>query len=353
MLHRKRNLLLIISVVCFILIQFSSALSKETTSSTTAQKKPSIFAPAKSKFRIPLPPAMPSDVFLATLTAAQITAQFNVPKLVYPKENLQIPYQLTGIGQAAVEATAFENPVYLSKWVYTTSAFPKDMEIIFNYLGVVATNKSGDYPKKTSLKLSNRFTTNNYYLIRFEIRNFGKTMLKSQGYGQVTYLLKIVNPTSPDIDLYTLPRISPKTMVELYPGDKQAVSYLIKPLPLGTYLLKMVAMLNSNTPVAETDLPITVIKENIPDPGMVISETIPVSSPPMFPPNMKEWQESLHTFRIHELVESALGGLSFSGILNLPMADKDGTVVLRLITPSGLATTSVTVTLEKHKRKKR
>lgn len=163
--------------------------------------------------------------------------------------------------------------------------------------------------------------------------------------------MKIVNEALPNTELYTIEGFGPKNAVDLYPGEKQVVSYLINPLPIGTYLIKMVAFMNKDQLVAEADLPITIIKENIPDPGTAIPEMMPVSTPSMFPPEIKELQEPLHTFRIHELKEPDL--LKFSGILNLPMPDKDCTVVLRLITPSGLATASVNVTIEKRKKRGR
>ncbi|MFB3894768.1 MAG: hypothetical protein ACE14V_00540 [bacterium] len=351
MVYRYRNLITALLIISVILIQISTAVAKETSIPAKPPKKPSPFTPAKSKWIIPPPPAMPSEIYSAILTAAQITVQFNVPKSVSPKENLQIQYELTGIGQAAVEATAFENPAYLSKWVYTTSAFPKDIDVIFNYLGAVPANKSGTYSKKFIPKLTDRFSANNYTLIFFEIRNFGKTMLKSQGYGQVKYILKLVNPTMPNSDPYIASRFSPKPDFELYPGDRQEVAYLIRPLPVGTYLLKMIAIWNDNTPIAETDLAITVVKDNRPELGTVIPETIPLLRPPLFSKETPELQEPLHTFRVYELSEP--NKFKCSGILALPMEGKSRTVILRLITPSGLATTSVSVVVEKRKRERR
>lgn len=348
MVQRHRTIFTALILISYIIIQISTAVAKETSVTPKPPKKPSPFTPAKSKWIIPPPPTVPSEVYSAILTAAQITVQFNVPKSVAPKENLPIQYNLTGIGQAAVEATAFENPAYLSRWVYTTSAFPKDIDVIFNYLGAVPASKSGTYSNKLIPKLTDRFSTKNYTLIFFEIRNFGKMMLKSKGYGQVQFILKLVNLTMPNSEPYIAPRFSPKPDFELYPGDRQEVAYLIKPLPIGTYLLKMIAIWNNNKPIAETNLAVTVVKDSQPELGTVIPETIPLLPPPLFSKETPELQEPLHTFRVHELSE--LNKFKYSGMLALPMEEKSRTVILRLITPSGLVTTSVSVAVEKRKK---
>jgi hypothetical protein len=335
---------------------FSQSLkvhAKQTSKPQTRTAKPKLY------FRIAPTPEVKPDEFSATLIVSQITATFRLPKSGLAGDVFPVQYDLSGRGLAAVEATAFENPDYLNRWVYTTSAFPKELRIIFNYLGAVPTNKSGEYAKKLIPKLSNRFSVNRYYRILFEVRNFGKTMLKSQGYGKITYSLKIVSVTTANTKIAVIEKFSPKVDFDLYPGEKQVISYLIKPLPPGMYLIKMVAILNDTQLIAETDLPITVVTENNPDPGVVVPESIPLQAPEMFPSTVKEWQEPLHSFRIHELREPEWRAIS--GVLFLPMPDRskirgsfeDCSVILRLVTPSGLSTATVKVTLEKHKKKGR
>ncbi|MDI6783643.1 MAG: hypothetical protein QME64_06045 [bacterium] len=335
-------------IIGFWFVIFSQSLNTQVKPAITPQIKPE---KPKLYFQIPPPPAVQPDEFSAILIASQITAQFRLPNAGYAGDVFPVQYYLSGIGLAAVEATAFENPEYLTRWVYTTSAFPRELRLLFNYLGTIPTNKAGEYPKELRLKLSNRFSVNRYYRLFYELRNFGKTMLKSRGYGNVSYRLQIVTANEASTEQYSLDNFSPKADFDLYPGEKQVVSYLIKPLAPGSYIFKLVAFLNDTQPVAETDLPVTVVNaefipiyRDLPDPGAVIPESIPVPAPAMFPVSIKEWQEPLHSFRIHELKEPELTAIS--GVLWLPMPDRNCSVVLRVVTPSGLATATVKVSLK-------
>ncbi|MCX7919016.1 MAG: hypothetical protein N3A72_05295 [bacterium] len=296
----------------------------------------------------PFPDNKP-EIYTATITASLITAHFIVPKLGTAGNNLAIEYQLSGLGLAAVEATAFENPKYLSRWVYTTSAFPKEMEIVFNYLGAMQTKKSGEYSKSAIPKLTNRFRSNRYYRLLFEIRNVGRTLLKSFGFGKITYRLDVVNLT--DMGTVSGILLTPKSEMELYPGEKQTVSYLIPPLSPGEYLIKLLAYWNETQIIAETNLSVTVIDQEVVEWGAVLPERVPHPTIGMFSTPILSLQEPLHAYRIHEITDS--NNPTLSGILLLSMPEKDCAVIVRLLTPSQIATASFQVSVKKPKKKKR
>jgi len=325
-----------------------------------AAKKPVSSSPAvKPKIYYnftPMPPPAPEE-FSAIITAGTSSAWVMVPKSTVVKKNLVIRYQLSGIGLAAVEVTAFENPGYLNRWVYTTSAFPKEMKIAFNYLGSVQAKKSGEYPKKAVLKFTDRFSSGQYYRLFFEIRNIGRTMLKSRGFGKLGYRLDVVRLEEISPAAFPGTLLTPKTATELYPGDKQEVSYLIDPLPPGKYNIILRANWNETQTVAETVLPITVVNEETTPLGSVIPETLPHPEVEMFSKTVLELQEPQHAFRIHELKGHYDNSGEFvpdnvSGLLLLSMPEKDCPVIIRLLTPYRIATATVTVTIENPKKKK-
>lgn len=140
MFHRMIYYFFLIGLWGLVLAPNSTAISSSNTTDKPkkidqAPRKLSLTEKPKLYFKFTPPPAAKPDEFSAVLTASQITVQFSLPKLGYAQDVISVQYQLTGIGLAAVEATAFENPEYFNRWVYTTSAFPKDMQITFNYLG--------------------------------------------------------------------------------------------------------------------------------------------------------------------------------------------------------------------------
>ena len=286
---------------------------------------------------------LPERYFSNVLHAGKSHASFRLPIHCPAYSILTIDYTIQGNDTfAALEANAFEDSARSLSISASNSALPYRLKLDIGYIGNIPSKGLGE-PLLESIPHHRRnYSSNKYYHHIFQIRNIGDCILKSQGFGMVTYRLRIADEKGNIMDwgdsyMQTLDH-------DLYPGDTATLSCLINPLPVGNYILQIVANFHNESAIdswdpgpviARLDLPIHITEEDNPSPGFLIPQRQDIYPPPIFPKGFYHWEEFLQAFQVHALDNTELKGQLY---LEMPAESRD--IILKLITPKSITIAS-------------